>query len=114
MSFKFHFPANKIALFHHCSTCLSEKCMECVFHRTVNNFTFQKNSLLRYELGYANLDDTKTQPKTKRIKFEKGTKKEDFEGKVVKLNWICLQLAVFYFVSLSKIAHLKLWVNTGL
>ena len=57
-----------------------------MFHRTLKNFTFQKNSLLRYELGHANLDDTKIQPKTKRIQFEKGTKKEDFEGKVVKLS----------------------------
>ena len=56
--------------------------------------TLQTNSLLGYQLGYANLTDTKIHKQGMRIKFEKGTKKEGNETKVVKLTWSCLKLAI--------------------
>ena len=108
MSDKFHFQANKKALLHHFMTCLvSENCNECLFYKTIKGFAFQKNSLLQYELGYANLGDTKIQPKSQRVIFAEKTKREDSERKELKVNWTNLHLAIFYCVSLSELSHLK-------
>ena len=108
LSDKFHFLANKKALVHHESTCLYVDCMECVFYKIIKKFTFQSNSLLGYQMGYANLQDTKIQKQGKRINFEEGTKREANGTKVVKINWSTIQLANYYCISLKEVPHLKL------
>jgi hypothetical protein len=108
MGDKFHFFANKKGLLHHKSICLKIDCEECKFYETIRKFIFQENSLLSYELGYANLADSKITKTGKKLDFIKGTKQETIKKHVVKVDWNNIQLSSFYSVSLSEMFYLKI------